>query len=101
MFHSVRKHPWRSAAIFALAAFVGLNLLAFMHAWSMTHFVSRGGHAVGDESNVEARAIFAALGGPKQLLEFPDLGHGVGMSSDPDRWRHGVQGFLSGLAAAK
>jgi pimeloyl-ACP methyl ester carboxylesterase len=59
MFHRVRKHPWRSIALVALAAFVALNLLAFMHAWSMTHFASSGGRPVGDESNVEALSAWS------------------------------------------
>jgi alpha-beta hydrolase superfamily lysophospholipase len=57
MLRHLTSHPWRSAAIVALAAFVGLNLLAFMHAWSMTHFVPRGGHAASEEANVEARSV--------------------------------------------
>ena len=38
----VRRRPKRACLLFVLALFVTLNALAFVHAWSMTHFVDGG-----------------------------------------------------------
>ncbi len=39
---SIRRHPWRSVLTIVLLLFVLLNVLAFFHAYAMTHFVDCG-----------------------------------------------------------
>jgi alpha-beta hydrolase superfamily lysophospholipase len=47
LYHLIRRHPWRSAALAVLlpllTAFAALNFLAYHHAHSMTHFVEDDG----------------------------------------------------------
>lgn len=38
----VRKHPWLLLLVLVGLGFLALNVLAFRHAWSMTHFSSGG-----------------------------------------------------------
>lgn len=45
----------------------------------------------------EAESILASLRGPKQLVVFPELGHGFGLGSDITRWKQAVGEFLAGL----
>ena len=42
----------------------------------------------------EARAVFAAVPSPKQFKEFPELGHGSGMTHSPAEWRQTIEKFL-------
>jgi hypothetical protein len=47
----------------------------------------------------QARAVYEALGGPKQYQLYPDAGH-LGMrTADPDRWRATIPAFLDSLTA--
>jgi hypothetical protein len=39
---SIWRHPWRSVLTVVLLLFVLLNVLAFFHAYAMTHFVDSG-----------------------------------------------------------
>ncbi|HEY4311728.1 MAG TPA: alpha/beta fold hydrolase [Pirellulales bacterium] len=50
---TIRAHPWRALALTAIAGFALLNALAFMHAWSMTHFVKIGGRTADNDSQLE------------------------------------------------
>jgi hypothetical protein len=45
----VRAHPIRSAALALVLAFVALNVVAYLHAWSMTHFTRGGAKTRGAE----------------------------------------------------
>ena len=47
----------------------------------------------------ETRGIFAALGGPKQLVLFPGAGHGSCRTRRPWQWRAAVSAFLHRVGA--
>jgi dipeptidyl aminopeptidase/acylaminoacyl peptidase len=42
----------------------------------------------------EARRVFAAVPGRKELKEFPDIGHQASVTRFPNEWRQAVGGFL-------
>jgi hypothetical protein len=41
-YRAIRRHPWRTAMAIAALLFFLLNVVAFVQAWSMTHFVTGG-----------------------------------------------------------
>jgi alpha-beta hydrolase superfamily lysophospholipase len=45
----VRAHPKRTAGLLLALAFLALNVVAYLHAWSMTHFTRGGTKTLGAE----------------------------------------------------
>lgn len=44
--------------------------------------------------SAEARAVFDALAGPREYVEFPGAGHESLLEADPDRWRGALDRFV-------
>ncbi len=45
----LRRHPWRAASVALLLVFLGVNAVAFVQAWAMTHFVGGGDRTASPE----------------------------------------------------
>jgi len=49
----------------------------------------------------EIHQIFLNLGGSKQLVLFPNTGHTLLVTVDPERWQQRVDHFLQGISSQK
>jgi alpha-beta hydrolase superfamily lysophospholipase len=59
----IASHPKLAASLFLLALFVVLNVLAYRHAWAMSHFIPAGGWKRKPEALTRLEKLRALVGG--------------------------------------
>jgi alpha-beta hydrolase superfamily lysophospholipase len=92
----IASHPKLALGLLFLAFFVALNLLAYRHAWSMTHFIPVGGWKRKPETLTRLEKVRALIGGIQlcrpQADECPDA---AGLAYETHTFA-GTRGSLEG-----
>lgn len=73
------RHPWKFGGLCLFSGFIALNILAFAHAWSMTHFVDSGRPQPSPESlslPEKAAILLTGVRVPKPQNRLPSLPDG-------------------------